>query len=155
LVGLIYCALGKQLCGYTVNPLRLAFIACSIDSEISLVAADSLRVYIANNFGFVIIFKNNEVFNNIFQINIFPIINQLKHRLKIPNEGAKLLLSLTETLIVVDKKSVIYVFDVQDGQLIVQLESPASFEITAIVHPHTYLNKVFFISYLTLFLTKL
>lgn len=67
---------------------------------------------------------------------------QLEYRLTIPNDGAKLLLSLTEFLVVVDKGNAINVFNVGNGQPIVQLDNPASFQITAIVHPATYLNKV-------------
>ena len=81
-------------------------------------------------------------------------------RIFVPNGGAKLLLALTEVLVVVDKANAINVFNVEmsylkkqkilkdetkmfEAQPLLQLESSASFEITAIMHPHTYLNKVF------------
>lgn len=52
-----------------------------------------------------------------------------------------MLLSLTDVLVVVDKSNTINVFNVEDGHLIIQLDSP-SFNITSILHPQNYLNKV-------------
>lgn len=81
-------------------------------------------------------------------------------RIIVPNGGAKLLLALTEVLVIVDKANVINVFNVHmsfyktqetlqeetelfEAEPLLQLENSASFDITAILHPHTYLNKVF------------
>lgn len=54
-----------------------------------------------------------------------------------------MLLSLTDILVVVDKGNTINVYNTEDGHLIVQLESSPSFNITSILHPDNYLNKVF------------
>jgi len=54
-----------------------------------------------------------------------------------------MLLSLTDILVVVDKGNTINVYNTEDGHLIVQLESSSSFNITSILHPDNYLNKVF------------
>jgi len=56
--------------------------------------------------------------------------------------NAKLLLPFADALVVVDENNKIEVFDAESGESIVEMESPSSFNVTALVHPITYVNQV-------------
>lgn len=46
-------------------------------------------------------------------------------------------------LVVVDDENKLSVFDIRSEECINEFESPESFNVTAIVHPLTYINQVF------------
>uniref|UniRef100_A0A183CTE9 WD_REPEATS_REGION domain-containing protein n=1 Tax=Globodera pallida TaxID=36090 RepID=A0A183CTE9_GLOPA len=56
-----------------------------------------------------------------------------ERRLFVDGGPPKLLLSLTDSLVVVDSANSIHLFDVRSGQPLVRLDSTASFDITAII----------------------
>uniref|UniRef100_A0A914ME02 Small-subunit processome Utp21 domain-containing protein n=1 Tax=Meloidogyne incognita TaxID=6306 RepID=A0A914ME02_MELIC len=125
--GNIACAIENQCVFYSSKNLHFTSVCPPVDTEITAVAADMERTYVA--FGFcVAIISNN--------------FSKIERRLIIGNGGPKMLLSLTDILVVVDKGNTINVYNTEDGHLIVQLESSPSFNITSILHPDNYLNKI-------------
>ncbi|VDN29986.1 unnamed protein product, partial [Gongylonema pulchrum] len=69
----------------------------------------------------------------------FP--RQVKRWLEVPNNIVQLL-PFGHVIVVVDVKSSLYVLDIESGEQLLQLDSPALFDFSAITHPATYLNKV-------------
>ncbi|KAL7072309.1 hypothetical protein ACQ4LE_008436 [Meloidogyne hapla] len=125
--GLIACAIENQLLFYSSKNLHFASVCPPVDTEITALAVDIQRTYAA--FGFYVAIINNHRY-------------KIERRLIIGNGGSKFLLSFTDILVVVDKGNTINVYNTEDGHLVVQLESSASFDITSILHPNTYLNKI-------------
>lgn len=52
------------------------------------------------------------------------------------------LLPFGDVIVVVDVESSLHVLDVEEGEELVQMDSPGQFDFSAITHPATYLNKV-------------
>ena len=59
-----------------------------------------------------------------------------------PINFPKLLLPFEEALVVVDDKNKIEVFEVETGELIIEIEPTENFDIKSVVHPITYMNQV-------------
>uniref|UniRef100_A0A914I9A7 Small-subunit processome Utp21 domain-containing protein n=1 Tax=Globodera rostochiensis TaxID=31243 RepID=A0A914I9A7_GLORO len=127
--GYVLCALDNVVVAYGLGRrLQLAFSTDVLDDgTITLLAADAHRHYVCfANKTLVAVIRNRTI----------------ERRLFVDGGPPKLLLSLTDSLVVVDSSNSIHLFDVHTGQPLVRLDSTASFDITAIVHPINYLNKI-------------
>uniref|UniRef100_A0A915E894 Small-subunit processome Utp21 domain-containing protein n=1 Tax=Ditylenchus dipsaci TaxID=166011 RepID=A0A915E894_9BILA len=124
--GIAYCPIGNIVCVYTFEPFRLIFVTKPLSFDIHSVK--SFREYMfAANENYVSIYKQvGKEFLRDIVIENFP----------------KLMMPFAEVLIVVDNANVIQVFDFDSGKKIVEIESPTSFSITALVHPITYVNQI-------------
>uniref|UniRef100_A0A183BPF7 WD_REPEATS_REGION domain-containing protein n=1 Tax=Globodera pallida TaxID=36090 RepID=A0A183BPF7_GLOPA len=118
--GYVLCALDNVVVAYGLGRrLQLAFSTDALDDgTITLLAADAHRHYVCfANKTLVAVIRNRTI----------------ERRLFVDGGPPKLLLSLTDSLVVVDSANSIHLFDVRSGQPLVRLDSTASFDITAII----------------------
>lgn len=79
----------------------------------------------------------------ILKLNLYIHSSELQVlRHIVPINCPKLLLPFEEALVVIDDQNKIEVFEVETGELIIEIESTENFAITSVVHPITYMNQV-------------
>lgn len=58
------------------------------------------------------------------------------------DSAPKFLLPFGEALVVADAANEIHIFDLENGEQVLEIASPESFKITAIAHPASYLDQI-------------
>ncbi|XP_022624237.1 WD repeat-containing protein 36 [Seriola dumerili] len=120
-------AIGKSLHTYNVNRLGIVAVSNSLSDDITCVAADRMLVFAAAGRVVSAFARNKEV-----------VMCYHGHR-----QEVRLLLPLGDQLISADSGGDVIVWDVQGGDIYLRLQfDPNTFDVSAMMHPSTYLNKV-------------
>ncbi|XP_051536737.1 WD repeat-containing protein 36-like [Myxocyprinus asiaticus] len=118
-------------CFHTFNVKKLGIVAVSnaLPEDISCLAADRMLVYAAHGKVISAFAKNKEVVHTY-----------TGHQAEV-----HLLLPFGDHLISVDKENVVIIWDVESEDTYLQISfDKVSFEVSAVMHPSTYLNKILF-----------
>ncbi|KAM9329979.1 WD repeat-containing protein 36 [Gastrophryne carolinensis] len=120
-------AVGKSFLTYNVNKLGQVAVSNAVPENINCLAADRMLVYVAHGNLLKAFARNKEVL----------------HTFKGHEAEIHLVLPFGDHVISVDAKNIVIIWDVQSEEEYLQLHfDKNSFEISAIMHPSTYLNKV-------------
>uniref|UniRef100_A0A671VVY0 WD repeat domain 36 n=1 Tax=Sparus aurata TaxID=8175 RepID=A0A671VVY0_SPAAU len=123
----VVTAVGKCFHTYNVNRLGIVAVSNSLPDDISCVAADRMLVFAAAGQLISAFARNKEV-----------VMCYHGH-----SQEVRVLLPLGDQLISADSGGDVIVWDVQGGDVYLRLQfDPATFDVTAMMHPSTYLNKV-------------
>ncbi|XP_070845622.1 WD repeat-containing protein 36 [Chaetodon trifascialis] len=123
----VVTAVGQCFHTYNVNRLGIVAVSNSLPDDISCVAADRMLVFAAAGRLIKAFARNKEV-----------VMTYHGHR-----QEVRLLLPLGDQLISADSGGDVIVWDVQGGDIYLQLQfDPTTFDVSAMMHPSTYLNKV-------------
>lgn len=125
----VVTAVGQCFHTYNVKKLGIVAVSNSLPEDISCMAADRMLVYAAHGKTISAFAKNKEVVHTY-----------------IGHDGdVHLLLPFGDHLISVDKENVVIIWDVESEDTYLQISfEKVSFEVSAVMHPSTYLNKVLF-----------
>ncbi|XP_065140599.1 WD repeat-containing protein 36 [Paramisgurnus dabryanus] len=125
----VVTAVGQCFHTYNVKKLGIVAVSNSLPEDISCMAADRMLVYAAHGKAISAFAKNKEVVHTY-----------------IGHDGdVHLLLPFGDHLISVDKENVVIIWDVESEDTYLQISfEKVSFEVSAVMHPSTYLNKVLF-----------
>ncbi|XP_075993442.1 WD repeat-containing protein 36 [Genypterus blacodes] len=120
-------AVGKSFHTYNVNKLGIVAVSNSLSEDISCLAVDRMLVFAAAGRLISAFARNKE-----------EVMRYEGHK-----QEVQLLLPLGDQLISADSCGDVIVWDVQSGEIYLQLHfDPATFGLSAMMHPSTYLNKV-------------
>ncbi|XP_060917338.1 WD repeat-containing protein 36 [Labrus mixtus] len=123
----VVTAVGKCFHTYNVNRLGIVSVSNSLSDDIICVAADRMLMFAAAGRVISAFARNKEV-----------VMRYHGHK-----QEVHLLLPLGDQLISADSSGDVIVWDVQEGDVYLRLQfDPASFNVSAMMHPSTYLNKV-------------
>ncbi|XP_076844467.1 WD repeat-containing protein 36 [Brachyhypopomus gauderio] len=123
----IVTAVGQCFHTYNVKKLGIVAVSNALPADIACLAADRMLVYAAHG----------QV------ISAFAKNTQVVHIYEGHQADVHLLLPFGDHLISVDKENVIIIWDVESEDTYLQISfDKASFEVRAIMHPSTYLNKI-------------
>ncbi|AWP14778.1 putative WD repeat-containing protein 36 isoform 2 [Scophthalmus maximus] len=118
---------GKCLHTYNVNRLGIVAVSNSLSDDITCLAADRMLVFAAAGKLVSAFARNKEV-----------VMRYNGHR-----QEVRLLLPLGDHLISADSGGDVIVWDVQGGDVYLRLQfDPNTFDVSAMMHPSTYMNKV-------------
>lgn len=121
----LLCPVDNVIMHYKAEKLRLVGISDVLPDLITAVAADRTGVYAAAG-------------------NLVAVMKTCRHIDRYIEVGAKtnFMKILGDYLIIVDEKNGIRVLNVPDGQQLLHMEGSKEFQVTAVVHPSTYLYKI-------------
>ncbi|XP_037607717.1 WD repeat-containing protein 36 [Sebastes umbrosus] len=120
-------SVGKCFHTYNVNRLGIVAVSNSLSDDINCVAADRMLVFAAAGRVISAFARNKEV-----------VMRYHGH-----GQEVRLLLPLGDQLISADSGGDVIVWDVQGGEIYLRLQfDPVTFDVSAMMHPSTYLNKV-------------
>ncbi|XP_002119330.3 WD repeat-containing protein 36-like [Ciona intestinalis] len=120
---------GKVFHTYNCSKLGICYVSNSHPQDIECIAADSFLVYTGCQ--------------NV--VRVFEYNTQIKYTLEGHTSDVHLIHPLGKHLISVDKSNCVKIWHVQTGEQYLNIEFSSSvFEITSLVHPSTYVNKVLF-----------
>ncbi|XP_061886890.1 WD repeat-containing protein 36 [Entelurus aequoreus] len=123
----VVTSVGKCLHTYNVAHLGIVSVSNTLQDDITCVAADRMLVFAATGRLVCALARNKEV-----------VMRYRGHE-----QEVRLLLPLGDQLISADSGGHLIVWDVHGGEIYLQLQfEPATFEVSAMMHPSTYLNKV-------------
>ncbi|XP_062844589.1 WD repeat-containing protein 36 [Trichomycterus rosablanca] len=125
----VVTAVGQCFHTYNVKKLGIVAVSNALSTDITCIAADRMLVYAANGQVISAFAKNREVVNTY--------------------EGhqadVNLLLPFGDHFISVDKENNVIIWDVESQDIYLQISfDKTSFEVRAVMHPSTYLNKILF-----------
>uniref|UniRef100_A0A8C2HR26 WD repeat domain 36 n=1 Tax=Cyprinus carpio TaxID=7962 RepID=A0A8C2HR26_CYPCA len=125
----VLTAVGQCFHTYNVKKLGIVAVSNALPEDISSLAADRMLVYAAYGKHISAFAKNKEVV----------------HTYTGHQGDVHLLLPFGDHLISVDKDNVVIIWDVESEDTYLQISyDKASFEVSALMHPSTYLNKILF-----------
>ncbi|XP_061553774.1 WD repeat-containing protein 36 [Phycodurus eques] len=120
-------SVGKCLHTYNVNRLGIVAVSNSLPDDITCLAADRMLVFAAAGSLVYAFARNKEV-----------VMCYRGHK-----QEVRSLLPFGDQLISADGGGLVVVWDVRGGDAYLQLNlDPATFDVSAMMHPSTYLNKV-------------
>ncbi|XP_019740918.1 WD repeat-containing protein 36 [Hippocampus comes] len=120
-------SVGKCLHTYNVNRLGIVAVSNSLQDDITCLAADRMLTFAAAGSLVYAFAKNKEV-----------VMCYRGHKHEV-----RLLLPFGDQLISADGSGLVIVWDVHRGDVYVELNfDPTTFDVSAMMHPSTYLNKV-------------
>uniref|UniRef100_A0A673AJH2 WD repeat domain 36 n=1 Tax=Sphaeramia orbicularis TaxID=375764 RepID=A0A673AJH2_9TELE len=123
----VVTSVGKCFHTFNVNRLGIVAVSNSLSEDISCLAADRMLVFAAAGRMVFAFAKNKEV-----------VMRFHGHQ-----QDVRLLLPLGDQLISADSGGDVIVWDVQSGEIYLRLQfDTATFDLSAMMHPSTYLNKV-------------
>ncbi|XP_068608945.1 WD repeat-containing protein 36 [Brachionichthys hirsutus] len=123
----VVTSVGKCFHTYNVNKLGIVAVSNSLPDDITCLAADRMLVFAAAGKLISAFARNKEV-----------VMRYRGH-----GQEVRLLLPLGDQLISADSGGDVIIWDVQGGDVYLQLRfDPSSFDVSAMMHPSTYLNKV-------------
>ncbi|XP_036385144.1 WD repeat-containing protein 36 [Megalops cyprinoides] len=123
----IVTAVGKCFHTYNVKKLGIVAVSNALPEDITCLAADRMLVFAAHGTQVTAFAKNKEVVHTYV------------------GHGADvhLLLPFGDHVISVDRDNIVFIRDIESEEEYLQLMfDKASFEVSAIMHPSTYLNKI-------------
>uniref|UniRef100_A0A672MZJ4 WD repeat-containing protein 36-like n=1 Tax=Sinocyclocheilus grahami TaxID=75366 RepID=A0A672MZJ4_SINGR len=125
----VLTAVGQCFHTYNVKKLGIVAVSNALPEDISSLAADRMLVYAAYGKLISAFAKNKEVV----------------HTYTGHQADVHLLLPFGDHLISVDKDNAVIIWDVESEDTYLQISyDKASFEVSALMHPSTYLNKILF-----------
>lgn len=125
----VVTAVGQCFHTYNVKKLGIVAVSNALPDDISFLAADRMLVYAA--YGKL--------------VSAFAKSKEVVHTYTGHQADVHLLLPFGDHLLSVDKDNVVIIWDVESGDTYLQISfDKASFEVSAMMHPSTYLNKVLF-----------
>uniref|UniRef100_A0A6Q2YLZ8 Small-subunit processome Utp21 domain-containing protein n=1 Tax=Esox lucius TaxID=8010 RepID=A0A6Q2YLZ8_ESOLU len=125
----VVTAVGNCFHTYNVKKLGIVAVSNALPEDISYLAADRMLVYVANGKKVTAFAKNKEVI----------------HTYTGHGADVHLLLPFGDHIISVDRDNVVIVWDVESEEEYLQITfDKVSFEVSAVMHPSTYLNKILF-----------
>ncbi|KAM9801262.1 WD repeat-containing protein 36 [Neosynchiropus ocellatus] len=120
-------SVGKSVHTYNVSRLGIVSVSNSLQDEITCLAADRMLVFAATGRVISALARNKEVVQ----------------RYDAHQQEVHLLLPLGDQLVSADPSGELIVWDVQEAEIYLKLQfQPTSFDLSAMMHPCTYLNKV-------------
>lgn len=123
----VVTSVGKCFHTFNVSRLGIVSVSNSLSEDISCLAADRMLVFVAAGRDVSAFARNKEVV----------------HRYRGHEQEVRLLLPLGDQLISADAGGDVIVWDVQSAEVYLRLTfDPGSFDVSAMMHPSTYLNKV-------------
>ncbi|CAI5689158.1 unnamed protein product [Oreochromis niloticus] len=123
----VVTAVGRSFHTFNVNRLGIVAVSNSLPDDITCLAADRMLVFAATGRLISAFARNKEV-----------VMHYNGHE-----QEVRLLLPLGDQLISADSGGDVIVWDVQSGEVYLRLHfDPATFDVSAMMHPSTYLNKV-------------
>ncbi|KAM6902387.1 WD repeat-containing protein 36 [Xenentodon cancila] len=123
----VVTSVGMSFHTFNVNKLGIVAVSNSLSEEITCLAADRMLVFAAAGRSVFAFARNKEV-----------VMRYLGHK-----QEVRLLLPLGDQLISADSGGDVIVWDVQSGDVYLQLKFDTNtFDVSAMMHPSTYLNKV-------------
>lgn len=123
----VLTSVGKCFHCFNVSRLGIVSVSNSLSEDISCLAADRLLVFAAAGRDVSAFARNKEVV----------------HCYRGHQQEVCLLLPLGDQLISADSGGDVIVWDVESAEIYLRLHfDPASFEVSAMMHPSTYLNKI-------------
>uniref|UniRef100_A0AAX7UBG7 Small-subunit processome Utp21 domain-containing protein n=1 Tax=Astatotilapia calliptera TaxID=8154 RepID=A0AAX7UBG7_ASTCA len=123
----VVTAVGRSFHTFNVNRLGIVAVSNSLPDEITCLAADRMLVFAATGRLISAFARNKEV-----------VMHYNGHE-----QEVRLLLPLGDQLISADSGGDVIVWDVQSGEVYLRLHfDPSTFDVLAMMHPSTYLNKV-------------
>lgn len=122
----LLCAVDNTVVHYNAANLRPVSISDPLEYPVTAIAADTGSVYVANG----------------PKISLLPTCRFVESEIKLESDIKHLLL-LGENLFVVDVNNKLSVISTETKEVMLTLEWPKEvFEVSVVVHPATYLNKV-------------
>ncbi|XP_013994136.1 WD repeat-containing protein 36-like [Salmo salar] len=122
-------AVGNCFHTYNVKNLGIVAVSNALPEDISYLATDRMLVYVANGRKVTAFARNKEVV----------------HTYTGHGADVHLLLPFGDHVISVDRDNVVVVWDVESEEEYLQITfDKVSFEVSALMHPSTYLNKILF-----------
>ncbi|XP_062334077.1 WD repeat-containing protein 36 [Osmerus eperlanus] len=125
----VVTAVGNCFHTYNVKKLGIVAVSNALPEDISCLAADRMLVYVANGKKVTAFARNKEVVHTFI------------------GHGADvhLLLPFGDHVISVDRDNAVIIWDVESEEEYLQISfDKACFEVSAAMHPSTYLNKILF-----------
>ncbi|XP_015192182.2 WD repeat-containing protein 36 [Lepisosteus oculatus] len=123
----VVTAVGKCFHTYNVKKLGIVAVSNALPEDISSLAADRMLVFVAHGKLVSAFARNKEVV----------------HTYKGHNAEVHLLLPFGDHMISVDKDNILIIWDVQSEEEYLQITfDKTAFDVSAIMHPSTYLNKI-------------
>lgn len=124
---LIETVIGNAFHTYEANKLRLIDVGNPHTHPIMCITADSFNVYTGCR----------------KSIYAWRRTTKIIHKYSNHAEDVKIIMPFGPHLVSIDMKNVMYVWDIKNEELYLQMEFPANkFLITALLHPATYINKI-------------
>uniref|UniRef100_A0A914ED52 CNH domain-containing protein n=1 Tax=Acrobeloides nanus TaxID=290746 RepID=A0A914ED52_9BILA len=127
--GFVCCAIGNAVCAYTIQPFRLRHISNTLPDKITILARDKTHLFAAFGGNKIAMLRHNRMILKYINVRVHP----------------KFLLSFGEILVVIDLKNSVHVIDIEENETILKIDGTSQFDVTAVVHPLTYMNKVLLI----------
>lgn len=125
----VVTAVGQCFHTYNVKKLGIVAVSNALPEDISSMAADCMLVYAAHG----------------KLISAFAKSREVVHTYTGHQADVHLLLPFGDHLISVDKDNIVIIWDVESEDTYLQISyDKASFEVSALMHPSTYLNKILF-----------
>ncbi|XP_014881849.1 WD repeat-containing protein 36 [Poecilia latipinna] len=123
----VVTSVGKSFHTFNVSRLGIVCVSNSLPDDITCLAADRMLVFAASGTTVCAFARNKEV-----------VMRYHGHK-----QEVRLLLPLGDHLVSADSGGDVIVWDVQGGDIYLQLNfDPGTFDVSAMMHPSTYLNKV-------------
>ncbi|XP_038127938.1 WD repeat-containing protein 36 [Cyprinodon tularosa] len=123
----VVTSVGQSFHTFNVSRLGIVSVSNSLADDITCLAADRMLVFAASGTTICAFARNKEV-----------VMRYHGHK-----HDVRLLLPLGDQLISADSGGDVIVWDVQGGDIYLQLNfDPGTFDVSAMMHPSTYLNKV-------------
>lgn len=123
----VVTAAGRSFHTFNVNRLGIVAVSNCVSDDITCLAADRMLVFAASGRLISAFARNKEV-----------VMRYHGHR-----QDVRLLLPLGDQLVSADSGGDVIVWDVQGGDVYLRLNfDPNTFDVSAMMHPSTYLNKV-------------
>lgn len=125
----VVTAVGNCFHTYNVKKLGIVAVSNALAEDISFLAADRMLVYVASGKKVTAFARNKEVVHTY-----------IGH-----GTDVHILLPFGDHVISVDRDCVVIIWDVQSEEEYLQIKfDKVSFEVSAVMHPSTYLNKILF-----------
>ncbi|XP_032426472.1 WD repeat-containing protein 36 [Xiphophorus hellerii] len=123
----VVTSVGKSFHTFNVSRLGIVSVSNSLPDDITCLAADRMLVFAASGTTVCAFARNKEV-----------VMRYHGHK-----QEVRLLLPLGNHLVSADSGGDVIVWDVQGGDIYLRLNfDPGTFDVSAMMHPSTYLNKV-------------
>ncbi|XP_072309482.1 WD repeat-containing protein 36 isoform X1 [Eucyclogobius newberryi] len=123
----VLTSVGKCFHTFNVSRLGIVSVGNSLSEDISCLAADRMLVFTSSG----------------RDISAFARSKEVVHRYHGHQQEVRLLLPLGDQLVSADVSGDVIVWDVQSAEIYLRLHfDPATFDLSAMMHPSTFLNKV-------------
>ena len=127
-LGFISFPINNSVFTYKIRPLCLVWVSEPVSSNIRVVARDKTRVFAADDDGIDVLNFNGTKLKRLLHKKLKSKIN--------------FLIPIGDILVCIEESGFINVLDLTSGNVLVEVETPSNFTVSAAIHPETYYNKV-------------